>query len=176
MQTYKSRFRFGHYSLSSSIRLSLLLILWTFGIILGTVISGRSSAVSVSLMRQALSAPVSIVSLFVCVCFPFAFTAAAVLSGRAWLIYFLSGLKGFSFGFTGAVCLLCFGNAGWLIRCFLLFSQITTIPALWYVWLCFCPRGIRLTRCSICSVFAYISVVVLLDYFKVAPFLSDLSS
>ncbi len=172
MQTYKS----PHFSLSSSIRLTPLLILWTFGIILGTGFGGNSTAASVSLMRQALTAPVSIVSLFVCACIPFAFTAAAVLSGRAWLIYFLSGLKGFAFGITASVCFLAFGSAGWLVRSLLLFSQIANAPALWYVWICLCPGNVQLTRRGICSVAAYVFFVALLDYFKIAPFLRDLSS
>ena len=171
MQTYK----FRQLSSPLGIRLSALLMLWSFGIILGAVAGGVASAESVSLMRRALMAPVSIVSLFICVSLPFAFTVAAVLSGRSWLIYILCGLKGFSFAYTGNLCLVCFGEAGWLARVLLLFSQIAVVPALWFVWLSLCKGKIHLGRCSFGLLSAYLITVALLDYFKVAPYLAGLS-
>ncbi|MGM9602661.1 MAG: hypothetical protein ACI3W5_13905 [Faecousia sp.] len=172
MQTYK----FPQFSYPSSIRLSALLVLWSFGIILGAAAGGVASSESISLMRRALIAPVSIVSLFICVSLPFAFTAAAVLSGRSWLVYILCGLKGFSFAYTGSLCLVCFGDAGWLARALLLFSQIAVVPALWYVWLSLCKGKMHLGRCGFGLLPAYLITVALLDYFKVAPYLAGLSS
>lgn len=172
MQTYK----FPQFSLQSSIRLSVLLMLWIFGIILGAAAGGAASSESVSLMRRVLFAPVSIVGLLICAVLPFAFSFAAVLSGRARLIYLLCGLKGFSFAYTGSLCLACFGSAGWLVRAFLLFSQIATVPALWYVWLSLCKGREKLGRTGFGFLSAHVLVAVLLDYFMVAPYLSGLSS
>lgn len=172
MQTYK----FPHFSIKSRIRISVLLVLWTFGIILGVAVGGVSSLRSASLMRRALLAPVSIIGLFICSFLPFAFTAACILSDRHWLIYLLCSFKGFSVAYTGRLCLICFGDAGWLARYFLLFSQITTVPALWFVWICLGKGKVQLNRCSLILLLAYLIVAVLLDYFVVAPYLSSLIS
>lgn len=172
MQTNK----FPLYANSSSIKLSLLLILWMIGIILGAFAGSSFSASSVSLMKRALFTPVSIVSLFVCAAIPFALTAAAVFCCRFWLIYFLCIVKAFVFAYTGSVCLACFGSGGWLARILLFFTQISTVPALWYVWLSLCPGKRKLNRFNISLLLLHIVSVVALDYYKIVPFVGKLTS
>ncbi len=172
MQTYK----FPHFSFTPGTRVSVFLMLWAFGIILGTFTGNCSSAQSVSLMRHVLTAPVSIVGLLICAALPFAFTAAAVLSGKPWLVYCFTFLKGFAFSYTGSLCLLSFGSSGWLVRVLLLFSQIAIVPALWYVWLSLCKENMPLNRWGISLLSSYLVSIVLLDYFVVAPYLEKLCS
>ncbi len=156
------------------IKLPWLLFLWILGLLSGAL-AGCSCDVTFSLMRRLLSAPVSIASLFVCAFFPFVFSAGAYFCGRSWLIYFLSFLKAFAFTYTGSICLICFGSCGWLARFFLLFTQIATIPALWYFWLYCCQGRQKLTHCVFSLLSLYIVSIVLLDYYWIAPFLIKLS-
>ena len=156
------------------IKISPLLLLWILGLLFGAF-AGCSCSAAFPWMRRVLSAPVSIVSLFICAFFPFALSAAAFFCGKSWLIYFLSFLKAFAFTYTGSVCLICFGSSGWLVRFFLLFTQIATIPALWYFWLCCCQGRKKVTRYSVSLLSLYIASVALLDYYWIAPFLIELS-
>lgn len=156
-----------------NIRLYRLLGLWTLGLISGALAGSFRATDYFSLMRRALCAPVSVVSLFICVILPFAVTIVAGFWGKPWFIYVLSATKAFAFTYTGSICLISFGVSGWLVRVLLLFTQIATVPALWYVWLSFCRRKKELTYFSFSLLLLYLALIVLLDYYLIAPYLTE---
>ncbi len=104
------------------------------GGIAGLFVFARSGTSSLSVMRQGVSAPVSIVSAFGCALLPFLFAALAVSCSAPWLLPVL----GFSvfFRFCLVSCLVCaaWGDAGWLLRWLLLWPRGLTLPLFyWYL-------------------------------------------
>lgn len=158
----------------SQLHLDALLMLWAGGIILGTTLGAEDSAIYFSLMRRSVATPVSIVGLGVCCALPFLFTAAVAWTGYLRLIYFFSFFKGYTVGFTGAICLTSYGTGGWLIRLLLLFPQLAVLPALWFIWLKLCRGENTFSVCGICSLIGYLLAAFLVNYFLVAPFLARL--
>lgn len=156
-----------------NIRLYRLLGLWTLGLISGALAGSFRAADYYPLMRRVVLAPVSVVSLFICVILPFAVTIVAGFWDKPWFVYVLSTLKAFSFSYTGSICLICFGVSGWLVRVLLLFTQIATAPALWYIWLFNCQRKKELTFFSFSFLLLYLASIVLLDYYLIAPYLAE---
>lgn len=157
-----------------NIKLSMLLFLWILGLIFGALASCFSSVDGIWVLR-ALSVPASFFSLFICALIPFALTAGAVFFGKWRLIYFLAAFKAFAFSYTGCVCLVCFAASGWLVRLFFLFTQIAAVPALWYLWLCYCQGKHKLTYFSFSVILLYVSLIAMLDHYWIAPALLELS-
>lgn len=158
-----------------SIKMKPLLMLWILGLIIGSLAGLSCGDLSRSELLRTLSARPSFVRLLICSIFPFAFTLAAVLCGRGIFVYFLSLVKGFAVSCTGCICLICFGSSGWLVRSFLLYSQIATMPALWYLWLSCCREKERISLSSLGLLLFYVSAVVFLDCYLIAPLLIKLS-
>ncbi len=170
MQSYKypvfRRFQSG-------VRLQLLVVLWTMGIILGTAWAATFSAAFSSWMRPVCCMRVSIVRLAVWNVLPFVITAGISAFGFYPVLYLFGFFKGLAFGATGMMCIAAFGNGGWLIRCLLLFSQLMTISAIWAVWVGICRKK-RFSPWDIGLVAVYFMAVILIDYFLVCPFLGRL--
>ncbi len=161
MQSYKFPF-FRRFR--SGIHLHGLLMFWTIGIILGTVIGSECGAEIYSMMHQALIAEVSIVSLAVCNLLPFVISAVVTRCGFPRLIYCLGFCKAIGVGYTGVLCLLSFEGAGWLARLFLFCSQLLSLPALWLMWLQCCAGEKFLTKRFFLLLCIYLVVAVIVDY------------
>ncbi len=156
-----------------NIKLSMLIFLWILGLISGSL-AGCFSSVDPIWMLCALSVPASFSGLFICALFPFMFSIGAVFFGKSRFIYFLAAFKAFAFSYTGCVCLVYFASSGWLVRLFFLFSQIAGVPALWYLWLCYCQGKRKLTYFSFSAILLYVSLIAMLDHYWIAPALIEL--
>lgn len=172
MQTYKFRL----LNSATGHRVYLLAFIWTVGIIFGVMASDAFSFDYYSLMDRVLNASVSIVDLLVCAFLPFAFTLAALWLMQPGLLFILCFLKALALGVLWNFCFLCFGGAGWLIRGLLLFSQIASIPACWYLWILYCYKKPFPGKLSVGLLSIYLLIVTFLDYYLAAPFLRRLSS
>lgn len=170
----QSNKRNGFPRLSGTLLLPGILLAWTSAIIFGAAAGRLFAFEHTSWMRQALFSRVSIVGAVMCNVLPILFTAAAAFLGSSWLIYFLSGIKGFGLGFTGAACVCCFGGAGWLVKLLLLFPQPLCAGLLWWMWLRLCrgARGIPGRGFGLLLMLALANAAAF--YFGAAPFLSRL--
>ena len=152
----------------------LLCAIWILGIASGICLHFIFEPVSVSLMRSAIQLPVSIVGLCTCIFLPLIFTCIAVYLNRPIIILVVCFIKSAAFGFSCALIREVFGDADWLIRSLVLFSDICFSLVLLAHWLCFfgAKQDICLWRTRICVLFGIL--IAAFDYFMISPFIMGL--
>lgn len=151
---------------------SLILPAWVLGLFAGLWFGSSYGSGFVSLMRSALSQPVSIVGILAVYCFPFLLTAFAVLISRLELLVLLAFCKAFLFSACACLVELSFGSAGWLIR-LLLVSRWITAPLLLWLWLYLADRREKSAYAfSVCALWGILAGA--LEYCYVSPFLAML--
>ena len=152
----------------------VLALFWISGILSGVAAFCFAGNPLLPMMRGILDGSVSIVGLLCVTVFPFLVSAFAVYICAPWLLFAVSFLKGFLFGFLSAAILVAFGSAGWLIRWFLMFSELVSLPLLYWFWV----RNISGERgFSGAEVLVILSLLILIgsvDYCCISPFLAML--
>ena len=113
----------------------LLAIFWITGILSGILISYVAGSSVSSLMRSYLYGSVSIVSLVLVLYLPFLLSAIAVSFSGSVLLFPLAFLKGFLFSFVAMGIFQIYGAAGWLLHWFLCFSDLISLPLLYWYWM-----------------------------------------
>lgn len=114
-------------------RFVILTFAWIFGLSSGVAIAFRTNLFTVSWMPALLCSRLSILGLFG-VCFiPFLLSMIAFRFRAIVFVYIIAIAKSFLYGFCHYSVYRCFGNAGWLMRALLLFSDTyISIMLLWY--------------------------------------------
>ena len=112
----------------------LLAIFWITGILSGILISYVAGSSVSSLMRSYLYGSVSIVSLVLVIYLPFLLSAIAVSFSVSVLLFPIAFLKGFLFSLVAMGIFFIYGAAGWLIHWFLCFSDLISLPLLYWYW------------------------------------------
>lgn len=124
---------------------------------------------SVSWMRSFLSDSVSIVNLILFTFLPFLITAYAVFLKMPGLIFPIAFIKGFLFSVSALHITLYFVEIGCLARYILLFSDVMSLPLLFFFW----RRHISgIHTCSGVEILFYFSLVSLIcsiDYCLISP-------
>ena len=154
-----------HGQLDMRFLLSLLL-----GILAGTVSASFTGPAFSSRMLLPLSGQSSIVVFTLRVSLPFLICILAVHLKSIKLLCFVCFCKMFSFSFYGKLIYHIYGAAGWLVREFLLFSDIISVPVLCHFCLASIRSQLRLSKLLIAVCAAVILLAVLADYFVVTPF------
>ncbi len=119
------------YSMSGS---GLLAICWLAGLVCGMLLSLYAGTPIFSMMRSALYAPVSIVSLLITGLIPFLFTAFAVFISKPWLIFAICFCKACLVSFVSTGISAAYGSAGWLVCSLLLFHSGAVCVMLHLLW------------------------------------------
>ena len=151
----------------------LFIGLWFLGLFLGMIVAADLDDLVLPLMRFSISGEVSIIRQLAAVLLPFLFAAIAAYLGKPYLLHIICFFKTFVFGFCSMLIYCTYGSAGWLIRLFLQFSDILSLPLLcWY-----CLRQFGRSRqpykdLIYCGLLA--GIFVCIDYFAVLPFLAEL--
>ena len=147
-------------------------LLFCFGLVslsAGTLIAVRADCSAFSLMRWAVTSPVSIVCHLALQLLPFLIAAYAVSISGLWLLYTVFSCKLFSFAYMGMLLWLAYGSAGWLVRFLFLFTDIVSVPL--FCW--FCTR--RLMNWDKAKDFwlciGLTGIAVLINWFIFSPFL-----
>lgn len=144
------------------------------GLVFGGCISCLTSDSFLTLMRAADFHCMSIVSLLSVLLLPYLFSAFAVYIHQSWLLIPISFLKAFFFAYLYVGLTLSFGSAGWLTRNLLMFSDIFTLPVLWWLWLNLdSGKNTSFPRIITASVSAA-SAVGCFDFLIVAPYAAQL--
>lgn len=152
----------------SNSRRFVVVLTWAVGLILGIVFA-YSTDTLVSLMPGILDIPVSIVGLAAVNWLPFLFTAAAVFVSRPGLVLVPVFCKAFSFGACAATFDIAFYSASWLMRLIVLFSDLLSLPLLFWLWLS-CVSGERRTtlrRFGICGIL--LIIITAADLWFITP-------
>lgn len=116
-------------------RVVLLLLAWTCGFLSGLHIAAATFDTYASLMRAAADSRVSIVGLFAALTFPLILSTISVQLSAPLLFLPLSFAKAFGFAYCAYSAMYAFGDAGWLITFFLLFSDFGLSMILLWLWI-----------------------------------------
>ena len=149
-----------------------LALFWILGIALGIVYAAVCRSHVASLMRGFLSGTVSIVGLLCVSVIPFLFSAFAVLISKPRILFLVAFGKGFFFSFVSCGFLFSLGSAGWLFRLLLMFSDLVSMPVLFWYW----QRHISGEACfsAVQSLFVASLLILIgsIDFCCVSPFLA----
>ena len=153
---------------------NILAFAWLGGLFLGAVISVSADNLLASTMRAALSGSMSITGPIAVVLLPFLLSAYAVYFSQPTMLISVIFLKAFLFAYTGAGLLILYPVSGWLLQWLLMFSDMMSMPVLWFLWISgrFKNRislPYRIVICTACSV-----LIGCVDLFMIAPFLARL--
>lgn len=155
-------------------RLILLLCAWVVGFVTGLHISAATFDTFTSLMRAAVSSRVSIFGLIAALIFPLILSTISVQLSAPLLFLPLSFTKAFGLAYCGYAIVHAFGDAGWLVAFFLLFTDFALSLLLLWLWI----RNISATQHSFKKDVTFCAIIAVLvgclDYLYVSPFLSAL--
>ena len=161
----------GHTISHAQYTFVLLSGCWLTGLLFGLLFAPYAGEIYVSLMRSAPLCSVSIVGLIAVVLVPFLLSAFAVHCKKAGLLLFLCFCKAFMHALCAGGISLAFGNADWLVRFLLLFSDCCTLPLFcWFCFRCLC-YGEQYLRQDFLFCLAVLIAVCGFDYMVVSPFL-----
>lgn len=145
---------------------------WIAGLLFGSLAYLAAGEWSLSLMRSALYAPVSIVGILCVSLLPFLISAYAVFLSNFSLLLLISFAKAFLFSFVSLGIWVSFASAGWLMRILLLFADWTCLPLLYGFWLRSLSRRVGLWETML--VFALIGLLGSIYFRVISPFLVGL--
>lgn len=152
----------------------LLALSWVAGLLLGVCSAFSASSFLVPMMRESIGCSVSIPGLLVAAFLPFLFSIYAVYLSEPWFLLIISTLKAFCFGFCACGVSLAFGHCSWLVRFLFLFTDVFSIPVLYWYWV----KHIKIETKPIVQetlvCMGFVACFVAIDYCFVAPFLVSL--
>ena len=149
---------------------------WIFGLL-----SGWYAAIK--MQPSLVSSAVELVGYFrmpffkvLSVCLPFLFSAIAVYCSVPGLILLISVLKAIFFAFCCCYLEYFFGSCSWLLRLLLLFSDICSIPVVFFYWLRHFEGNIHFSLQEHLWLSVFLMIVLGIDYFIVTPYAVELLS
>lgn len=154
----------------------LLACAWIFGLISGIFFSFSAGDSFFSLMRSAADGRVSICGLLSTILLPLLLSAFAVFISKPRLFIPIAFVKALAFAYCGIGVWLAFGSAGWLFRCFLMFSDICMLPVLWWFWIRNLGTDTRKPFRTFLTVLAAALFIGFLDFNVISPFWASLIS
>lgn len=147
-------------------------ICMTAGAALGVIATNILGADYLLMMRTAAGSRVSIVGTVSSVWVPFLISLLLIVHSKPWLVYFTCTLHIFLFSSTAHALNAYFGNAGWMIRIWMQFTDFALIPVLLYFSICRI-RGISnkqiMYQCILIAL-----IIGMMDYLWISPYLADL--
>ena len=148
---------------------------WCFGLLLGVYLVSFLPPGTFPLIRAILLGQRSAIGLIVVLIVPFLLFTMAVSMYAPIVLYTISFLFACSFSFSSVAISVVFGNAAWLVRCFVLFS--TNFLAILVFGFGFRhsagPTSSIRQEVAICSII--IALIGMIDYCVIAPFWVNLS-
>lgn len=144
-------------------------VVWILGVLLGVTVVVFAGDIYV-IVDSAVKLRPNFGLLYTVNALPVAVLVALFAVRSYGLICATMFLYGLFRGFCGMCTVLAFGSSGWLVRCLLLFSSgFVSALTWWLIFSCFSRRGCSLKL--ICSLALFVSIVTVLDYFVISPFL-----
>lgn len=147
---------------------------WTAGLLSGASVYLAAGDSLNSLMRGAISRPVSIVSLLCVTMFPFLLSAFAVYISEPWLLLPVSFGDAFVLSFVSLGVTQCGGSAGWLVRWLLVFSASLASLLKYLYWLRHLSGQRRFSSLEAAYVLCLCALIGSVDFRLVSPLLARL--
>ena len=154
----------------------LLALCWVAGLLSGVYVFLSAGSSLDSVMRSALTGPVSIVGLLCVTIIPFLLSAFAVYISGPWLLLPVCFGDAFVFSFVSLGVTGCGGYAGWLIRWLLVFSASVSSPLLYLYWLRHLTGRRRFDYWETAWVLCICALIGSVDFRIISPFLARLIS
>jgi hypothetical protein len=145
---------------------------WLAGIICGCFLAAFTGSTYRSMLESASLHPVTLTGLFAGIVFPTVLIILAANVRLYWLLYLTVLCKvtfviACSLGLQGV-----YGSAGWLVRLFVQFSDILTLPV--FCWLSLRSTKKAISKAVCATVAAWYFLVFLADYCVISPFFAGL--
>lgn len=113
----------------------VLAIIWSLGILFGLYTAYFTSASVLVLLRSSLYSPLSLIGLIMSQTIPLVLTCIACRISKYFLVLPLAFFKAFAFTFCLFSIEVAFGDAGWLTRLLIMYSDICIMPFYLWFWL-----------------------------------------
>lgn len=158
------------------LRRFLLILFWFLGVFIGIWIAQQTITVTSSLVRSVVDSRSSIVGLLTVLTVPFLISAILFKLSLPTLGFCIVFIKSLLFSYCSCSLVLAFGEAGWLMRWLLLFSDSCTVVLLLWLWI----RNITGQGKKIKSDLLFCCLITVLigcvDYYILSPFAAMLLS
>ncbi len=158
---YTRRFQWGRLFLSA---------FWISGLLLGCYLAMLLPKESISFVRQISIQQQSIIGLFFSLNIPLLLSFFAFKLRLQFLILPIAFVKAVCFSFCALCLVFTFGDAGWLLYRFYIFSDSCAVIVLLWFWIrYFREDPVNLDKCFYFCL-AAISAIWIVDYVLVSPF------
>lgn len=144
--------------------------IWLAGLLLGSVATFFFrifiSSLLPALMRIYCSVPIKLLFTLL----PFLLSAFVVYSSHFGWVFLICGAKAVCFAICSSVLCLHYGQAGWLARWLLMFSDVCTLPLLFLYWTQSVTGGETFTWRKHVIFMLAIMLFTIVDYRIVTPY------
>lgn len=146
---------------------------WVSGLILGAVLYCTGLFAHTPLMLGRYYSSVSIVGFFLFISLPYLLTVFSVLFLPPWVLFVFCFLKGISFSLV-SLCIINSFQCGWLIRLFIMFFEIFSVPTLYVCWSRILVSGNHGSVTECLGWFCFSLLLGSIDYRIISPIASGL--
>ena len=155
-------------------RSAMLIILWCTGLLLGLHIATVVYLPYIGFYYAAAGARAAFAGLFAVFFLPFLLSVIAIRKGIGWIVFPLAICKAFVLGFNLAMLQFAFSQSAWLVRIFVMFSDLTSGFLLLWLWLVILSKHEAPKRMHYVAYSVLAALLILLDYFFISPFLAEI--
>lgn len=148
-----------------------LVIIWFSGLCFGAYCANVSSDNVSFLMPALLCQRMSISGMVFALFFPLALSYAFCLLSARFMVFLLAFFKAVCFSYTLYFVYAYCGSAAWLIYSLLLFSGIFASAVFLWLWIKLLAKSFFEIKIAFVYAAFILSIVGLIDYFLIAPFL-----
>lgn len=149
---------------------ALVTIVWLAGLIGGCLLASIQPKESIDLVRSIYYADAPISGLLITSMLPFAFSALVVWLRLPVLLLPIAFVKSICFSFCASCLILTFGNAGWLLYRFFIFSDSFAVVILLWFWNHHINAGANNLKLETVCCFLALFCIFFIDFNIVAPF------
>lgn len=170
--TYRNFFKSFNRNILHTI---FILICWCSSLFLGMYLALQVKVYNLLMMRTFLESRMSIVSLACVVILPLLISMIAFRLDRFTLLLTVVCIKACAFGFSCSVVYAFFGDAGWLVRWLLIFTDSILVISQLYYWL---RNALTPSRSVYQGVPAYLllsALLISLEHCFISPLVVSLS-
>ena len=148
--------------------------LWIFGLIFGCYLALQLPDRSIIFISHIYKHQLSVAALFVSLSIPLVLSFLAFKLHLKTLIFLVTFFKGVCFSFCALCLLFAFGDAGWLVYRFYLFSDSCSVIILNWFWNHYFNEEIATLKKGFTCCSLAILAICFIDFLLVSPFVKTL--
>lgn len=149
--------------------LFLIVLFWYIGIILGIHFVCETRLIVDPFSLVSTANPVPFFATFLSILIPVFFIVIALHFHLMFICILFFFVKGVSFGFSGFLIYLLFGDCGWLLRFLFLYTGLNSSTLLFFLTFAYGRTFGYHDRKSICFTFIFSCLISLLSYLCIQP-------